>query len=918
MVTRFLLWLIGRATPPPAREWVLGDTLEELDHVERTGGPAAARRWLRAEAWRVAVHAPRHRAASRRAPSLQPPAKGDGTVSGLARDVRYAFRVLVHAPGFTAVALLTLALGIGANTAMFAVVNAVLLKRLPFTDPDALMLVHLSLSQQQAARMGGTQMVWSYPKYRTFADLQHVYGDLALFAARDFDLSGDGDPLRLRGEVVTDRYPAILGITPASGRAFTYEEANREGAGAVAMIGHGLWTSRFGADPAIIGRSLRVNAVSFTIVGVLPDGFRGLNGDAQIWLPLAALEPSQITPDARNSHSYRLIGRRKPGVSEQEAVAAAAVLGEQVYEAYRQADSTDRWGVSALSLYASRVDSDVRRASLVLLGAVGFVLLIACVNLTNLALARAAARRREVAVRVAIGASRGVIARQLLAEGALLAFGGGVAGLMVGVALLGAARALLPDAEVFFRTAVAPGTPRMAGAAGLTRIGASMIGLDAATLLFTAAVSMLTALLVSFAPALQASSFKPIDALKSAAGSGKDAGGRRFGVRAVLVTTQIALALMLLTGAGLMVKSAAQLQATSTGVRSDHVLTARIDLPRASYNAERAGVFWSQLTERLAGLPGVEAVGIGNCPPVSGGCNGTSLWMPSAGRSPTGGDPSVGVHWADPGYFSVTGIQLLEGRLFTAQDGANQPKVVVINEAARRALWPNESPLGKRIAVGQGGFHVGAEIVGVVSNVRFRTIEAAPEPDVFLPAAQSYQPRMRLFIRSGVAPAGLVEAVSREIRGLDPQLPLSEIKTMEARIGDAMWRTRVAAWLLSSFAALALLLTGVGIFGVMAQTVAQRTPEIGIRMALGAQPRDVLRLVLGHAAVLTALGIAAGTGAALALTRLVAALLYGVQPNDPATFAAVAFVLAVVALVACYLPARRATRVDAVVALRAE
>jgi putative ABC transport system permease protein len=779
------------------------------------------------------------------------------------------------------------------------------------------MLVHTLVPDVDAGSGVYREGVWSYPKYATFLELQRSFDDTSLFASREFSLSGDGSPERVRGEVVTERYPAVLGVAPAIGRPFTYDEAHRTGAPAVVSIGHGLWTRRYGADPAILGRTIQVNATPYTVVGVLPRGFRGLTGDAEIWTPVAALEAGMLTQ--RENHSYTIVARRKADVSEQAAITAVRMHGRQIELQYTQpAEKTWTIGAAAASLYASRVDGDIRRASFVLLGAVGFVLLIASVNLTNLLIARAIGRRREVAIRVAVGAGRGRIARQFTVETLVLAAFGAAGGLLVASLLLNAAAVLLPDSDVFFRTAMAPGQRRIAGAAGLTRIGASMIGFDAVTLLFTCGVTVLTASVIALAPVLQASSLRPLDVLKTAGGA--DTGWRRhrLGARGALVTAQIAVALVLLIGAGLMLKSAARLQSTAIGIAPDNVITARIELPAATYSAEGGGSFYAQLVERMRAVPGVESVGLANCAPVSGGCNGTSIWFGGAPRRGSGLDPLVGIHWATPEYFSTLGIRLLRGRMFTDRDRAGQPKVALVTDAAARAFWPNETPIGKRISVGQGGFHDGAEVIGVVADVRYRAIETAPTADVYVPVAQSFQRRMRVFVRSDLDAQSIVTALRREVRALDPNLPLSEIKTMEERLGDAMWRTRVAAWLLSIFAAVALLLTAIGVFGVMAQTVMQRTAEIGVRMALGAQRRDVLALVLGRAAVVTAAGLALGTACALGLTRLLAALLYGIEPTDSATFVSVAMLLALVSLAACYLPARRAAGVNAAAALRSE
>ena len=836
------------------------------------------------------------------------------------QDLRYAIRTLLKNPGFTIVAVLTLALGIGANTAMFAVVNAVLLKPLPFQDADRLMLVHLTMPDREAGGIGGLRdAVWSYPKYRTFLDVQQTYDSTALFAGRDFTLSGDQEPERVRGEVITDRYPAILGIAPLLGRSFTGEETHRAGEARVATISHALWLRRYGGDRNVVGRTIQINALPYTIVGVMPAGFRGLHGNAEMWVPLAALEPAML--QQRQNHSYYLAARRKIGVAEPAAISAAQVYGRHVDAAFsdRPSGPENAWGATAVSLSNSRVDADVRRASLVLLGAVGFVLLIACVNLTNLIVAKAIGRRREVAVRMAIGASRFRVARLFLTESLLLAGLGAASGLLLALGLLNGAAALLPDADVFFNSPIAPGVPRTAGAAGLTRIGASMIGLDLVTLLFTCGVAAAAAALIALVPALQASSLRPVDAVKTGGGSGTARGFHLLGVRSALVTTQIAVALVLLAGAGLMVKSAARLQRTAIGVDPAGVLTTTITLPGARYNSESGRVLYSQLVDRLRALPRVESVGLGNCPPISGGCSATSFWQPSLGpRRGPGRDPIVGVYWATPDYFSALRISVLQGRALTDRDRAGQPNVVVVNETAARTFWPNDTPIGKIIAVGQGGFDKGAEVVGVVSDVRYTTIEAGARPDVYLPFAQSYQGRMRLFVRSRLDDEGLVSAIRQEVRALDPNLPLSEVKTMDERVGDAMWRTRVAAWLFSAFAGLALLLTAVGIFGVMSQTVSQRTSEIGVRMALGAQGRDVLSLVLGRASLLMGIGLAAGVAVALGVTRVMTALLYQTEPGDPATLGYVALLLGVVALTSCYLPARRASRVDPIVALRYE
>jgi putative ABC transport system permease protein len=824
-------------------------------------------------------------------------------------DFRYALRTLGRSPGFTAVAVLTLALGIGANTAMFAVVNAVLLKPLPFSDADRLMLVHVRVPDPQAGPGAFGLTVWSYPKYAAFAKLQRTFDAAGLFAARDITLTHAAEAEALRGEVVAGAYFSALGIAPAAGRLPPRDDS-RPDAQRVAVIGHGLWSRRFGADPGVVGRTIHLNAVPYTVAGVLPRGFRGLSGAADVWVPLAAFEPERLTQGG--SHNYFLIGRRSAGVGEAAAVADVRVVGSRVDAQF----GSGKWSAEAVSLYSSRVDPDIRRSAMVLLGAVGFVLLIACVNLTSLLFARAVARRREVAVRLAIGASRGRIARQFLAEALTIAGLGAGLGLALAATLLDLGSALLPESDVILRGG-ASSMRRIAGAAGLTRIGAGMIRLDAVTFLFTAGSAVVAAAIVGILPAFQASALRPIDALRASGTAAASGGARGQRVRALLVVAETALALVLLIGAGLMIKSFARLQGTPLGVISDHVLTVRLRLPEARYDAAQAGRFVEQLLERVRSLPGVSGSSVGNCAPVSGGC-GSTIMAIGPGRTLEASDDVVGTVYATPDHVRTLGLRVLRGRAFTGQDGFNSPKVVLVNEAAARALWPNADPIGQTVLIGLNQFGKGAEVVGVVSNVRYRAIETPAQPDVYVSFLQAPRRDPLLFVRSQLDSRTLVAAIGREVRALDPGIPLTDVKTMAERIGDASWRTRVSAWLLSVFAAVALFLTALGIFGVLAQVVAQRTPEIGIRMALGAGTADVVRLVTSQALALTAAGLAIGLGLAFALARVLTTLLYDVKPDDTSTFAAVAFVLTLVALLASFIPARRATRIDPVTALRAE
>jgi len=517
---------------------------------------------------------------------------------------------------------------------------------------------------------------------------------------------------------------------------------------------------------------------------------------------------------------------------------------------------------------------------------------------------------------VALGAGRGRVARQFALEGLLLAGCGAIGGIVIAAALLSLAALVLPNADVFFRSGVAPGQPRISGAAGLTRIGAGMIGLDGTTLLFTVGLGLLTAVLVSILPAFQASRFRPAPALKSAGGDGPGRAARGVTSRSVLVAVQIGIALMLLSGAGLMLKSAAKLRGTDLGFDPHSVSTVAVNLPSSAYTPETSREFYAQLVSRVRALPGVDVAGLGNCAPPTGACNTTIIWFPPAPRSAT--SPFISVYWASPTYFDTLHIRRVQGRGFTDADRAGQPKVVLVNETAARTFWPGGNAIGQKVAFGQGGFQDGAEVVGVVADVRYRSIESVPGPQAYIPIAQSNQGTMRLFVRSSMKPAPLIAAVGREIHALDPNLPLIGVKTMEEFVGDAMWRTRVAMWLLVAFAGLALLLTAIGVFGVVAQLVAQRTPEFGLRMALGAQKRDVFSLVLRRGAWMTLAGLALGVAASLGATRAIGVLLYDVSPADPTTLLAVLAVVAVLSLAACYLPARRATRVDPIVAMRSE
>jgi len=828
---------------------------------------------------------------------------GLGLFDKTPQDVRYAVRTFRRAPVFTAVAILTLAIGIGANTAIFSAVNAMLLRPLPFAAPERLMKVGLTVPPRgdQPAR---SDVVWSYPKYVVFRDAQPLFADLALYTDIQLTVRGEAGTEAERdwGEYAGARYLPTLGIRPALGRNFLAEEDAQAGGPKVVILGDAFWKRRYNADPNILGQKIDIGGDPYTIVGVAPPNFRGLTGRADFWLPMMSQDPEMVKEAW--SHSFDLVARLKPGVTPERAMQMMPQLGARVDAAYPHPEfKTEHWGAMARPLDAARVDPRVRRSLLVLLGAVSLVLLIACVNVANLFLVRAAGRRREIALRLAIGAGRGRLVRQLLTESLLLALVGGAASVVVawwGVKLFAA----LDPASAL----------RTQQLEGLGAVSFTSIRLDLGALGFAGALASLTGLLVGLVPALAATRPSLTGAIKEETARAR--GRRAIGGRNVLAAAEVALALVLLAGSGLMIRSLGNLLGVDPGFDRAGVLTMRTNA-RAGASRDSLPGYFDQVIERVGAVPGVTSVSLSDCPPLNGGCNGTVIAFRDRPPATPGTEPSVGVHWVTPSWFQTMRIPLVRGRGFTAADRKGVRKVVVINQTAARRFWPNADPIGRPVSVGQGGFWQDtATVVGVVGDTRYGTLDSLPMPDAYLPYAQSPNGRMMLFVRTTGDPLGIAAPVRAALRELAPDVPVYDMKTLDARVADAMSYARFSTVLLALFGAVALALAAIGTYGVIAYGVAQRTREIGVRVALGASRGDVVRLVVGQGLRVAAVGAAVGLAAALAATRVLRALLYEVAPSDPATFVGIVAVLLVAVVAPSWIPARRAAGIQPTEALR--
>ncbi len=825
-------------------------------------------------------------------------------LEAIGQDLRYAARGLARRPGFTAIGILTLALGIGANTAIFSAVNALIFRPLPFREPDRLMNVSLEVPAGGGfpVRPG---MPWSWMKYLTFRETQRQYGDHALWEASNLSLTGD-DPERIDGESVSSRYLTTLGVAPAMGRGFEADGDDTYDSRKVVMISDELWKRRFNADPGILHRTIEVEGKSFEIIGVLPRGFSGLSGTAELFVPITTRSAADIGPGQAWSHEFKLVARLKPGVSPRQAIAAAPQLAMAINAAYPDPQNGAAWSARAEALDAGRVSPIVRRSLLVLFGAVGFVLLIACVNLANLLLGRAVARRQEISVRLALGAGRARLVRLLLVESLLLSLLGG--GASVTVALLGTrALAAANPAE----------TLRAQNLSGLGVAGFSSIHLDGAALAFTLLVSIAVGLIFGLAPAFQATRPSLTHDMK---GGGWPRGGkisRLVTSRRALVVTEVALAIVLLAASGLMLRSLGNLLRVDPGFDPGGLLTLRLTMPRGAMAQDSLPGFYDRLIAQLGGLPGVTGVALADSPPLAGGSNITRIVFPDRPEVALEQSPVIGVHVVTPGWFNALRVPLKRGRLLNDQDRIGTPKSIVVSESAANQFWPGEDPIGKRAKVYQGGFEDGATVVGVIGDVRYHTIDSLPIRDVYMPYAQSPRTRMMIFIRASRDPLALATASRRVVSGLVPGVPVFDIKTMATRTAAATAQARFSAVLLGLFAVMALGLAAIGIYGVMAFMVVQRTREIGIRMALGADRAQVRRLVIAEGLWLAGIGTAVGVAAAIALTRLLGSLLFDVKPGDPATYAFIVALLAAAAAMASWVPARRASKVEPAIALRA-
>jgi predicted permease len=798
----------------------------------------------------------------------------------IVRDVRYATRLLLRHPGFTTIALLTFAVGIGVNTAVFSVFNGVLLRPLPYPDADRITMMWLDNQRQ-----GIKEDIGSYPNYRDWRNQSTSFEHIAAYSTPNFTLTGSDEPERIRGAATTANFFAVIGLQPALGRLFT-ESNETPGNDRVVLLSHGLWQRKFGGRPDVLGETITMNGVAHEIIGVMPAEMR-MPENAQLWTPLA---PSEDLRNARTSFWLPVIGRLKPGVPLEQAQTEMTGIATRIAEVF---PNMRGFGAYLVPLHKQMV-GDVERSLLVLMGAVGCVLLIACANLGNLMLGRTAARRKELAIRTALGARRGRLIRQIVTETFVLALCGSALGLLLA----------FWATEAFVRL----------GRSAIPR--ADAITIDGPVLLFTLALAVVAALIAGLLPALQASRAAVRDHLQEGGREGSGGGSRR--TRSVLIVAETALAFMLLASAGVLVRTLWSMQEVSRGFDPDRVAVATVSLPPTLYAgpAEVRG-FYAQVLERVRALPGVESAALG-----------TGVLMPlltNSGIYSFEGKPlpppeervEYPFEIVSPGYFETLGVRLAAGRTFEMRDNAEAPRAVIINETLARDGWADQDPIGRRMR--SGGDNSQAPwmtVVGVIKDVRRGDVTRAVRPELYMSSLQVTPRTQTLLVRSAGDPVALLPALRKEIQGLNPQLPIFAAGTLEAELSETLTQPRFRAVLLAAFAGIAMLLASIGIYGVTAHAVGQRTQEVGVRMALGAQRRDVLLLILRQHLAPAVLGVAIGLGGALALARLLDTMVYGVTPTDPVTLAGMSALLLLVAVAACFVPAQRATRVDAVVALR--
>jgi putative ABC transport system permease protein len=799
--------------------------------------------------------------------------------------LRYAIRQLRKSPGFTAIAVLGLALGIGANVALFSVVNSIFLRPLPYREPDRLVRLSSTNTVNNLTRVG-----FSYTRYLEVQERQQVFSDLALSIGNAFTLTGGGDPEQLIGLQASATLLPALGLQPVIGRNFSTDE-DRPGGAHVALISHVMWRQRFNSDPSVLGRTLTLDGAPYTIIGVLPAAASAFPLDQlQIWTPRPAeipfLAPTQLN---NGGYFFQAIARLRSGVSLEQARQAMNVIADG-YRTAHPANVDAPSQIEVVPLLEDAVGAQ-RQSYLLLFGAVGCVLLIACANIANLLLARFAGRRREIAARFALGAGRADVVRQLVTESMLVAVLGGIVGVLLAQWALGAFVAFGADL-----------IPRILE-----------IRIDPIALGFSLVVTLVTGLAIGLLPALQVSGVNVLDALKET-GRGSVGSGRRL--RATLLVAEVALSLVVLIAAGLLLTSFARLQRVEPGFHPNGVFTAQLALPPQRYSREKLVAFYEQLYQKVTTLPGSTSAALTDRVPLTGGQTPAPVAVEGRSLPPLSERSQANRHLVSPKYFSTLGISLRAGRDFDERDSARVPHVVIINETFARQHFPGENPIGRTLITGMG--QLPSKIVGIVADVRAASLNTPPVAEYFLPALQRPEAFTNILVRTTITPAAMAPVVREALRTLDPELPLLQPQSLAARIARTVADRKLALVLLAGFAALALVLATLGVYSVMANLVAFRTAEIGLRMALGAPSGSMMRMVLAHGRRLTLAGIALGIVGALAVSRLMQQVLVDVSPADPFVYFALSVMLLVVAECAAWLPARRATKIDPLIALRTE